>query len=165
MPSDCQRNGVSFQPKDRAPYNTSKVAKIILRHKIVSLRAKGYVSQQSSTLEKPKGKFFPWVEMPQRSSRLAMKLLDRLCSHTALLKACHHFLPLQMVSWYWLFSFSSFSSSFVESPFMCTRSLQAKNSNGTTVRMFSNFNLLCGRCTLLPFPSALTSFMRSWENQ
>jgi len=30
-------------------------------------------------------------------------------------------------------------------------------SNGTTVRMFSNFNLLRGRCILLPFPSALTS--------
>jgi len=27
----------------------------------------------------------------------------------------------------------------------------------TTVRTFSNFNLLHGRCTLLPFPSALTS--------
>jgi len=35
--------------------------------------------------------------------------------------------------------------------------VQAKNSNGTTVRMFSNFNLLRGRCMLLPFPSALTS--------
>jgi len=40
-------------------YSTSKVAKIIVRHKIVSVRAKGYVSQQSSTPEKPKGKFFP----------------------------------------------------------------------------------------------------------
>ena len=27
----------------------------------------------------------------------------------------------------------------------------------TTVRTFSNFNLLCGHCTLLPFPSALMS--------
>ena len=35
--------------------------------------------------------------------------------------------------------------------------VRAKNSNGTTVRTFSNFNLLHGRCTLLPFPSALTS--------
>jgi len=30
--------------------------------------------------------------------------------------------------------------------------VQAKDSNGTTVRTFSNFNLLRGRCTLLPFP-------------
>ena len=35
--------------------------------------------------------------------------------------------------------------------------VQAKNSNGTTVRTFSNFNLLRGRCALLPFPSTLTS--------
>jgi len=31
------------------------------------------------------------------------------------------------------------------------------NSNRTTVRRFSNFNLLRGRCTLLPFCFALTS--------
>jgi len=30
--------------------------------------------------------------------------------------------------------------------------VQAENSNGTTVGTFSNFNLLCGWCTLLPFP-------------
>ena len=35
--------------------------------------------------------------------------------------------------------------------------VRAKNSNRTTVRTFSNFNLLHGRCMLLPFPSALTS--------
>ena len=29
--------------------------------------------------------------------------------------------------------------------------VQAKSSNGTTVRTFSNFNLLHGRCTFLPF--------------
>ena len=39
-------------------YSASKVAKIVVRHKIVSVRAEGYVSQQSSTPEKPKGKFF-----------------------------------------------------------------------------------------------------------
>ena len=38
-------------------YSASKVAKIVLRHKTVFARAKGYVSQQSSTPEKPKGKF------------------------------------------------------------------------------------------------------------
>ena len=124
------------------PY-TSKVAKIVVRHKIVSLRVEGYVSQQSSTPEKPKGKLFPWVETSQKSPCLAVKRLDWIRSRTALLKVCHHFLPLLHYkwSWYWLFSFSSFSSSFVESPFMCTRSLQAKNSNGTTVRTFSYFNL------------------------
>jgi len=35
--------------------------------------------------------------------------------------------------------------------------VRAKNSNGTTMRTFSNFNLVHGHCTLLPFPSALTS--------
>ena len=35
--------------------------------------------------------------------------------------------------------------------------VRAKNSNGTTVRTFSNFNLLRGHCMLLPFPSTLTS--------
>ena len=40
-------------------YSASKVAKIVLRHKIVSVRAEGYVSQQLSTPEKPKGKLFP----------------------------------------------------------------------------------------------------------
>jgi len=39
--------------------STSKAAKIVARHKIVSVRAEGYVSQQSSTPEKPKGEFFP----------------------------------------------------------------------------------------------------------
>jgi len=39
--------------------SASKAAKIVVRHKIVSVRAKGYVSLQSSTPEKPKGEFFP----------------------------------------------------------------------------------------------------------
>jgi len=42
--------------------------------------------------------------------------------------------------------------------------VQAKSSNGTTVRTFSNFNLLCGSCTLIPSLSALTSFMCSCQN-
>ena len=41
-----------------ANYSASKVAKIVVRHKIVSIRAEGYVSQQSSTPEKSKGEFF-----------------------------------------------------------------------------------------------------------
>jgi len=39
--------------------SASKAAKIVVRHKIVSVRAEGYVSQQSSTPEKLKGEFFP----------------------------------------------------------------------------------------------------------
>jgi len=39
--------------------SANKAAKIIVRHKIVSVRDEGYVSQQSSTPEKPKGEFFP----------------------------------------------------------------------------------------------------------
>ena len=38
--------------------STSKATEIVVRHKIVSVRAKGYVSQQSSTPDKPKGEFF-----------------------------------------------------------------------------------------------------------
>ena len=35
--------------------------------------------------------------------------------------------------------------------------VHAKISNEITAGMFSNFHLLHGHCTLLPFPSALTS--------
>jgi len=35
--------------------------------------------------------------------------------------------------------------------------VRAKDNNKTNVRTFSIFNLLRGRCTLLPFPFALTS--------
>ena len=69
----------------------------------MSVRAKGYVSHQPSTPEKPKGKFF-------------------------------------------LFFFS-----------VSGNCVQAKICNGTTVGMFSNFNLLLGHCTLLPFSSILMS--------
>jgi len=46
--------------------STSKVAKIVVR---VSVRSEGYVSQRSSTPEKPKGEFFSCVKMHQRSPR------------------------------------------------------------------------------------------------
>jgi len=49
--------------------SASKAAKIIARHRIVSVRAEGYVSQQSSTPEKLKGEFFLQMEMPQKSPR------------------------------------------------------------------------------------------------
>jgi len=39
--------------------STNKAAKVVVRHKIVFVRAEGYVSQQASTPEKPKGKVFP----------------------------------------------------------------------------------------------------------
>jgi len=39
--------------------SASEAEKIVLRHKLVSLRAEGHISQQSSTPEKPKGEFFP----------------------------------------------------------------------------------------------------------
>jgi len=38
--------------------SATKAAEIVVRHKIVSVRAKGYVSQRSSTPDKPKGEFF-----------------------------------------------------------------------------------------------------------
>ena len=37
--------------------SASKAAKTVVRQKIVSVSAEGYVSQQSSTPEKPKGRF------------------------------------------------------------------------------------------------------------
>jgi len=92
--------------------------------------------------------------MPQWSPHLAVKWLDRLRSPIALLKVCHHFLPLLHTTKGVLVLGFLFLV-------LCGVSIhirvQAKNSNGTTVRTLSNFNLLCGRCTLLPFPSALTS--------
>jgi len=38
--------------------SASKAAKIVVRHKIASVRVEGYVSQQSSSPEKLKGEFF-----------------------------------------------------------------------------------------------------------
>jgi len=50
-------------------YSTSKVAKIIIRHKIiVSVKAEEYVSQQSSTPEKPKAKFFRKWKCPRSTT-------------------------------------------------------------------------------------------------
>ena len=71
------------------------------------------------------------------SPRLAVKLLDRLRSLTALLKVCHHFLSLVHYKWcpgiYWLYSISSFVK--------------------------SAFTLLRGRCALLPFPPLLCHYV------
>ena len=132
--------------------STSKAAKIVVRHKIVSVRAEWYVSQQSSTPEKPKGKFFQWVEMPQRSPRLVVKRLD-------------HYVVVQHFSRSVTVTFFCFTTNSVLVLFLvlCEVSVdvfvhvrvQAKNSNWTTVRAFSH--LLCHCCTLLPFPSTLTS--------
>ena len=46
-------------------YSNRKVAKIVVRHTIVSVRAKGYVSQQSSPPEKTKGKLFHEWKCPR----------------------------------------------------------------------------------------------------
>ena len=116
-------------------YSSSKMAKIVVGHKIVSVRAEGYVSQQSSTQK-------TWRESPfhPRSPHLAVKLLDRIdCVVISTSQGLSPFPfsgSLQMVSWYWLYSFSSF--------------------------LKSAFTLLHGHCTLLPFPSTLMLFMRSW---
>jgi len=42
--------------------------------------------------------------------------------------------------------------------------VRAKNSNRTTMRTFSNFNLLRGCCTLLPFPATLMSLCAPGEH-
>ena len=66
-------------------YSASKVAKIIVRCKIVSVRAERCVSQPSSTPEKPiEGKSFCFSvsRNAKRSPRLAVKRLDQLHSRT-----------------------------------------------------------------------------------
>ena len=101
------------------------------------------------------GKFFPWMETTKRFSCLAVKRLDRLHSHTALTQGLSPFpssASLQMVSWYWVFSFSSF----VRSPYTCLYTFAHKLKLVMELP-WSNFNLLCGCCTLLPFSSTLTS--------
>ena len=74
--------------------SASKAAKIVVRHKIISVRAEGYVSQQSSTPESWRESSFHEWKRPRGLLTLAVKRLDRLHSCTALLKVCHHFLPL-----------------------------------------------------------------------
>ena len=56
----------------------------------------------SHQLHKGKLFFFPRVEMPQKSPRLAVKWLVRLRSRTALLKVCHHVLPLLHYKWHYV---------------------------------------------------------------
>ena len=95
--------------------------------------------------------FREW-KCPRGLLGLAVKRLDWLHGRTALLKVCH------------CFSFLCFTTNSVLVLFLvlCEVSvqvfvhvcIQAKKSNRTTVRVFSNFNLLCDHCTLLPFPSA-----------
>jgi len=101
--------------------------------------------------------FFPSVESPQRSPHLAVKWLDRLCSHTALFKVCHHILPLLHCKWCPGTGFHFLTLCEVSVHVFVHAHVQAINSKGTTVGMFSNLNLLCICCTLLPFLSALTS--------
>ena len=77
--------------------STSKAAKIVVRHKIVSVRAEGYVSQQSSTPESRRESSFRKWKRFGGLPPLAVKRLDRLRSRTALLKVCHRFLPKHSV--------------------------------------------------------------------
>jgi len=126
--------------------SASKAAKIVVRHKIVSISHQLQKSCRESS-------FREW-KRPKGLLGLAVNWLDRLRSRTAFLKVCHRFLPLlHSNSVLVLFLVLCEVSVHV---FVHVR-VQAKNSNGTTVRTFSNFNLLCGCCTLLPFPSTLTS--------
>ena len=125
--------------------DSSKVAKIAGRHKIVSVSTKGRFPAVVNS------RFFFFMGMPWRSPRLVVKWLDRLLPYST----CHHALPMLN---HWLFSLSSFLKPLYTFTHVY---LQAKNSNRTTVRTFWIFSLLCGCCMLLPFPSALT-IMHSW---
>ena len=90
--------------------------------------------------------------MPRKSPRLAVKQLDQLCHHTPLLTMSFHcFTTNGVVVLAFLFPTpcQAFVHMFVH---VC---IQAKNSNGTTVGTFSNFNLMHGCCMLLPFPSTI----------
>ena len=86
------------QPRKRLKFENVPTLLLLVRTRIASLtdyrsledtksiNAEGYVSQQSSTPEKLKEKFFPRVETSQRLPRLAVKWLDQLRHRTALLK-------------------------------------------------------------------------------
>ena len=122
-------------------YSASKVAKFIVRYKIVHKGQRICIPAVINS-RKAKGKvLLPWVEMPKRSPRLAVKRLDRLHSRTGTSQGLSPFpssVSLQMVCF-------SLSRDLV----LCGVSVhvfvhvfvQAKNSNGTTVRTFSYFNL------------------------
>ena len=140
-------------------YSTSKVARIVVRHKVVFVRAEGYVSQQSSTPEKPKGKFFcEWKRLTGLLACLWSGWIDYV--HVVV----QHFSRSVTISFLCLTTNGLLVLAFLFLV-LCGVSIhvfvhiriQVQNSNGTTVRTFSNFNLLRGRCMLLPFSSTLTS--------
>jgi len=64
------------------------VVKIIVRHEIVSVRAKEYVSHQSSTLEKPKGKFFSLSGNAPEVSSLGCEAAGSTTKSYNFLKVC-----------------------------------------------------------------------------
>ena len=100
---------------------------------------------------------------PQSKHVSSTPLLPVLCWH--ILEVSQHLFPLLPrkwgLGWGWSLSSSCHPSS------SCCRytcadkckhvhvGTRAKNSNGTIMRTFSNFNILCGHCMLLPFPSFL----------
>ena len=139
-------------------YSTNKVAKIGARHKLVSVRAEGYVPS-SHQLQKSGN--------AQEVSSLWCEAAGQLCSRTALLKICPSSASLQMVSWYWLFSFSSF----VQSPYTFVHvCVQAKKlivtgprTNRGYIFKFYSFSRrsMVIACTFLPL-FYVASFMRSY---
>jgi len=124
-------------------YKDRKVGKIVARHKIVSVRAEGYASQQSSTPENPES-----FTMRGNAPVVSSLGCEAAGLTTLSYSTCQGLSPcpsLQMVSQCWLFSFLILCEVSIH-VFVHVR-VQAKNSNGTTVRTFSNFNLLRGHDT------------------
>ena len=97
--------------------------------------------------------------MPWRSPCLAVKRVDWLHCHIALLKVCHHVLPLLhkwcpgILAFFFLILCEVSVHVFVH---VC---VQAKSSNGTTMETFSKFSLLHCCCTLLPFLPLLRHYV------
>ena len=133
--------------------SAGKAAKIVVRHKIASVRAEGCVSQQSSTKS--------WRESSYSEWKRPRGLLAWLWSGWIDYVVVQHFSRSVTI----FFSCFTPNSVLVLFLVLCEVSIQvfvhvrvqAKNSSGTTMTTFSNFNLLRGRCTLLLFPSTLTT--------
>ena len=105
-------------------YSASKVAKIVVRHKIVSVSVEGYVSQKSSTPEKPKESSFRDWKHPRGlltwlwSGWINYVVIQHFTKSVAISFLCFTTNGILVLA----FSFSSF----VESPFTCLYSFVYK---------------------------------------
>ena len=141
--------------------STSKAAKIIVRHKIVSNKGRRVC--------------FPAVINSRKAEWRVLSVSGNVpeVSSVWLWSGWIDYVVVQHFSRSVTISFLCFTANSVLVLFLilCEVSVhvfvhicvQAKNSTGTTVRTFSNFNLLRGFCTLLSFCSyVIIRFWRDW---